>query len=448
MFRRNPRRGAGSSSSQNTAQNTLNKDAARIVARYKSYMSIQEIKELAHTTKSNYQFFQPILNNAKQAHPLLIAVVEANPVELVRLVRANPELLFQKGQVKDPAGQRFYNVSPYQLMTFLGDASMKQEIMPLVMPMTKNMEKIRSTQYEEIDSGGPDLVKMAEDPTRLDFDALLHHKETHHPYEGLIPEIPQIHATFPLLENPDGLLYYKEPGDAGNVHLYYANRTTQTVEEVYPASLSKTDKAALNDLLTSMDSMETNSSKRSSNEEHRLIASVLRHPNSNRPLFLHRKGIQYDDCEGVRYCDYRIDFNRYYNTNKQCIRFFTELNWPEGGRSWIELGQRQREVMWRLQFVLSTSPFYNRDFTFYNENTNEVDVIFDAGGLAPGLGSEFTVDRGELHVGSLAFLLWSSGERVKGHMLEVCNMVEDAKSAVAESKPEQDWYPQNAGPNP
>ena len=453
-------KGAGSSSSEprGSITNQENWDTLpdELGNEFAKYLPLNELAELA-ARKLTHRFFQPILDEAKRAHPLLKAVVEANPEELVRLVSANPELLFQKGQVKDPAGQRFYNVSPYQLMTFLGDARMKQEIMFLVLPMTEAMEKIRLAQYEEIESGGPDLVKMAVDPTQLTFDEVLHHTETYRPLGQ------QIQATFPLLENPDGLIYYKEPGDAGAVHFYYANQDTQTVEEVKLPLDRTPERAALDALIVSMDRMENNSSRRSSNEEHRLIASTLRDPNTNQPLTLHRKGIQYDDCEGVRYCDYRIDFNRYYNTNRQCIRLYNEEKWDEGDRAWLELGKRQRELMWRLQFLCQENlPFYptpnfsdlpnRREFKFYNLNTNKDELVFGAGGLTGDLGSEFTLYKGlwpsRAAPRAQAVRWWPRGACASAlDLVAVCRLVEGEKSAVNEFKPEQD-SPQNAGLNP
>ena len=74
-------------------------------------MPLKRMSELARMSKRFNTLFQPALDDAKAALPLLINVVHANRDALINQVLANPASLFKKGQVTDPAGQTFYNVS-------------------------------------------------------------------------------------------------------------------------------------------------------------------------------------------------------------------------------------------------------------------------------------------------------------------------------------------------
>src|SRR5665647_1966916 len=94
----------------------LHADTERVTAQY---LPVQDIAKLTRASRSNFQFFQPFLKEkkaeiAKALIPLLKAVVCINILKLKQLVRANPALLFIKGQISDPAGLTFYNVSPFQ----------------------------------------------------------------------------------------------------------------------------------------------------------------------------------------------------------------------------------------------------------------------------------------------------------------------------------------------
>jgi hypothetical protein len=131
-----------------------------LINNIKQYLSLNDQISLACSFKSTEMV-------APQA--MLEAVVGANYRALALLVGQYPELLFKKGHIRDAAGQTYYHVSPYQLMTFLADSSMKTNIMRCVSAkMTEKMKLYRRDQDTEIKQGGADLATFDCDPTKID----------------------------------------------------------------------------------------------------------------------------------------------------------------------------------------------------------------------------------------------------------------------------------------
>ena len=97
--------------------------------------------------------------------------------------------------------------------------------------------------------------------------------------------------------------------------------------------------------------MENNSSRRSSNAEHELIAHTMQHQ-------LSRKGIQYVH-KGIHYCDSRMEF-RLVHAYRKNIRVYGEGRWVEGDNIWCQgVGEAQRHVLWVLQRLCESGrPFY------------------------------------------------------------------------------------------
>ena len=503
---------------------TLSEDTAREMARY---LTLREIAQLARASQLNNGLFQPILDEAKAAHPLLTCVVQGNPSALATLVKDNPKLLFEKGQVSlnkeyglalmsqdtrvkpnrlylktmpdgslqytvmltpqeapitatitpqdlaeikigintlsnplseqdiksrikpklasileittprghTPPELTYYDVSPYQLMTFLCDEDMKESIMQLVMPMTQEMQGIRQAQYAEIDTGGADLVKMDQDPKGIQFKEVTRFI-TSYTFNNQPTEI-----TFPLLENPDGVIYYKD-ASTGLEHLFYANQETKTVELIEPITA---EHQALDRLYASFREMEPNSARRSSNDERELIANTMHHR-------LQRKGIQYDQG-GTRYCDNRADFNQHFNARRKCIRLYQESKDDEGDNAWCELvGQAERKVMWLLQRIceenrpffplltnFKTSPFL-RGFNIFNYLTHGRECVFSGGHLVVDFGSSFGIYKGRSPCGAPLRGCWPSGGR---DLLAVSRLVESAKANVVELTPQADLPREN-----
>ena len=80
----------------------------------------------------------------------------------------------------------------------------------------------RRKQYAEIDSGGAGLVKLNRDPI-TEFEDLTRFK-THF----LLWQQEPIEVELPLLENQDGIIFYKNP-DSRLEYVYYVNQTKKTV---------------------------------------------------------------------------------------------------------------------------------------------------------------------------------------------------------------------------
>ena len=507
---------------KNTTTDTLSKDTARETAKY---LPLKEISKLARASKSVHGLFQPILDEAKAAHPLLTNVVQGNPDALATLVKQNPELLFKKDQVSlnkeyglalmsedtivkpnrlyletlpdgslqytviltpqetpitatitpedlaemgigalsnplseqdikthikpklaailgitterghTPPEVTYYDVSAYQLMTFLCDEEMKESIMQLVMSMTEKMQRVRQAQYAEIDSGGADLVKMDRDPRLIPFEEVTRFI-TRYTIDDQPTEI-----TFPLLENPDGIIYYKDERTSLE-HLFYANQETQTVELIEPIAASKHEHQALDRFYASFREMELNSARRSSNDEHALIANTMQHR-------LQRKGIQYEQ-DDRRYCDNRADFNPHFNARRKCIRLYQEGKYDEGNNAFcVLIGQAERKVMWLLQriceqnrpfFPLLTnfkaSPFL-RGFKIFNYFADSRCTVFSGGRLAADFGSDFAIYKGSGPRGR-----WGRDRGVPhvsiSDLVAVSRLVESAKANVVELTPRAD----------
>ncbi len=267
---------------------------------------------------------------------MLTCVVQADLDGLKALVAKNPGSIFEKTHhITTPAGDTYHKLSTFQAMIFVCDADMKLQIMKMVMPhMTEEMRKIQQVQYAEIDSGGADLVKLNRDPTLLPFSEIKSWID-----RATLPETP---LSIPLLENKDGLIFY-------NDGLYYASQATEQV------TLLKVDKEALAQLKPLFTHMIDNSARRSSDCDHQLIQQLLKHPETQTPLTLSRKGIQYIH-ENISYHDHRIEFRlltvyrRYFQLIHQAG---VDKNYGPAEKFWLnEMNRAQKEVLWLLPAIL------------------------------------------------------------------------------------------------
>jgi hypothetical protein len=390
-----------------------------------------DMPDLDRVTKQYKALFQPVLDH----HRLLTYVVLGNTAALKKLVVNNWGLFFKKGRITDPASQTFYNVSPYQLMIFLCDKDMRNQIMA-IMPKTIrvtrddqeieiDLEALRKAQYAEIATGGADLVKLDCNPTQVEFAEL-----TRYITSVTIENQPK-RVVFPLLENVDGIIFYQDTATQ-TMHLYYANKATQQVELI---KLSKEQNQALDSLYASFASMENNSSRRSSNEEHALIERTTQRS-------LSREGILYTDPKGVLYRDNRMEF-RYINSARKCLRLDRAGLDDEANAVWRSgIGGAQRQVFWLLQrFCEKNRPFYPlpnfyaspflRSFIIFNWLTMREEPVFSGGSLAAGFGSEFAIYKG----GGPGLCMPGGGGGRPLHardLVAVNWLIEDAKASVVE----------------
>ena len=404
-----------------------------------------------------YGLFKEALPDAIAALPLLTDVVQANPDALIPKLQADWELLFKKGEVTDPSGQIFYDASPYLLMNFLCDKDMIIKVMskmPATITKTRgnqrvtlDLQALRKAQNAEIDSGGADLVKLGRDPMKLPFVEVTRFETS------VTIENQQKRVVFPLLENTDGIIFYQDT-KTQVMDLYYANKTTQTVVLI---ELSQEQRHRLDSLFASFADMENNSSRRSSNAEHKLIKQTIRRS-------LSRKGILYSDPNGVHYQDSRMEF-RCIKSLRKCLRLDAARLDDAADEVWrSEYGWTQRQVLWLLQrFCEKNRPFYPlpkfydspfvRCFIIFNSLTCKEESVFSGGSLAVDFGSEFAIYKAAapaaapLRAGRRA---WVGGGR--RDLVAVNWLVEDAKASVvkftADKTPSADDSVSNQSPGP
>ena len=336
---------------------TLPPDIFKQIGSYVSPNDMQTAELELSKPSGRIRFFQSTLDELS----VLNDVMTGNLESLIAVVRTNPELLFIKSdRITDPAGQIFYNVSPYEMMLFLCDDDMLNQVMPVVSALREKFGKKIKTIHASLQQGGADLIKLDRDPRLLNVEDILRFRTSYTLSDGTIKEV-----TFPLLENPDGVLYYKD--EHNQEHWFYANQATRTIEPIELAPrLTDKQKDAYEQLVTSMNAMEPMSARRSSNDEHQFIANhmcSLKNTRTMTPVQLVRFGMTYIQ-DGIRYRDTRYDFNRYTNAYRKYIRLSAQHLWPDADRVWQrELGHVQKEVVWLLQrYCEENRPFYTSPF--------------------------------------------------------------------------------------
>jgi hypothetical protein len=395
---------------------------------------IHEPRPLKNVTYMRlYGLFKEALPDAVAAWPLLTDVVLANPDALIPKAQADWELFFKKGEVTDPSGQIFYDVSSYQLMNFLCDKDMIAKVMRLMpaaitktrgnQKVTLDLQALRKAQNAEIDSGGADLVKLGRDPMKLPF------VEVTRFVTSVTIDNQQKEVVFPLLENTDGIIFYHDT-KTQVMHLYYANKTTQTVALI---ELSQEQRQRLDSLFASFTNMENNSSRRSSNAEHALIKHTIQRS-------LSRKGIVYSDPNGVHYQDSRMEF-RCINSLRKCLRLDTEGLYADADEVWRSgVGWTQRQVFWLLQRICEKRPFYplpkfydspfHRCFIIFNWLADKDESVFSGGRLSDDFGSEFAIYKSLSQAGAAG--PGGSLHHARTGLVATNWLVEDAKAFVVE----------------
>lgn len=402
--------------------------------------SVSDVLNLIYSSITTHNLFKPHLEPMKAR----ACVVQGDLTTLKSIAKRNPAALFQKGVITDPRGRTFYDVSAWQLIVFLCDEDMKNHIMPLIPGMFKEKSQ---AQIAELGQGGPDLIKLARDPQAVafeDFKGLTQFKQTFTLFDGTQNEV-----NFPLLENVDGVVYYQDENK--EVHFYYANRETKTIKPLIPDLKSEKEQQLFAQFKTSFEAMEMNSSRRSSDAEHQLIAKLFN-------AKLQRQGIQYEQ-HGIRYQDSRTSFNLI-NAYRKNIRLYVEAEqnnqWEKADKDWREgVGKTQGEEMWLLQRICEKNrPFYPlpdhfngfvRALEFYNWSNpaGRKESVFAGGKLVVGLSSDFALYKGRLAGRAARGWGWRPGVGWTGTLLldliAVCCLVEDAKAKIIE--PEQEQVP-------
>jgi hypothetical protein len=335
-------------SSGETHYMNVTKDYANDMRRF---LTSKDTSNVARTNKKNFNFYKPLLAGRKATERALIYASSGKMDLLIDLITQQTVLFFEKyPEIKAPSGQIYFDLSPYQLMFFLRDNGLMTcadgqniKIMPLI---PKEFNEIRQAQYEEMNCGGADLIKLDKNPEELlDFNEVLHFKKTYTVFDGSQQEV-----TFSLLENPDGIICYQDENN--EQYFYYANKESKKIVPLTLCFSSEEDKLALEQLKATFKAMENNSGCRSSDKEHSLIMRVMQ-------CTLVRKGIRYEE-NGIRYRDSQTPFNNLINAYRMCISLYEKAEqgnnqalwvWDKAHESWgTGVGKGQaKSPLWILQ---------------------------------------------------------------------------------------------------
>ena len=306
---------------------TLSPDVAGTIV---SHSSVRDILNLMKSSITTHNLFKPslikfiIMQLAQKARD---CVIFGDPDGLTLLVKQKPEALFEKGQATDLRNRIYPDISAYQLILFYCDKDMKNKIKPFI---PKHLDEQRKAQEKEMGKGGNDLIKLDRDPLTVageDFKGITEFETTYTLYDGA-----QQTVNFPLMENEDGMICYQDTKNV--IHFYYANQKTKELKQLNAYITSEDDKAVFDTFKASFNDMENNSGRRSSHEEHQLIAKIL-------GCTLQRQGIEYEH-HGKRYRDSVSPFNLI-NAYRTCIRLYKEEEEAEAAKRDAQLGAPRRD---------------------------------------------------------------------------------------------------------
>lgn len=400
------------------------------------FLAKKDVASVMCTMKSNYFFYRSILEKRNMVEKALTYVVRGDLNSLLILIKENliqfPSLVFEKYvKITAPRGQTYYNVSSYQLMTFLCDADMKKQTMSLI---SSRFNVIRKAQYAEIDCGGADIIKLDRNPMDIikneGFGGLIESKTTVTLFDGSPQEV-----ILPLLENPDGIICYQD--ENYKKRLFYANKENQTILPFKDCIITEETKPAFEQFKKSFDTMENNSGRRSSDKEHQLITKILN-------ISLTRKGVIYKD-NSILYRDNRTPFNLV-NVYRKYIRLYEEAyinaSWGTVQKSWCKgVGKSQGEEIWLLQRICEENkPFYPLKSISFDDFTRECTIIgltnknesvFDDGFINI---SDFAIYKGD----GRSHAATATARGAWTDLVAICWLIKDAKANVIEFKPEQD----------
>lgn len=372
----------------------LSRDSAGNMAQH---LSIKDLLNLKYASITTYNLFKPSFNSHLW-DLARVCVVQRDVDELILIAQHYPAALFQKGEVIDPDERHFFNTSAYQLIIFLRDKEMRNQIMPFI---PEELRSLCKTQNATMNDGGHDLVKLDRDPLLVaaqDFKGITEFKTTYKLSDGTNQEI-----RYHLLQNYDGIIYYKD--DKQKVHFYYVNRDAQKIKKLHISISSEEEAHEWEQFKASLDLMENNSGRRSSNKEHLLIKKIL-------GCTLQRKGILWEQ-NGIYYLDNCTPFGLI-NAYRTCLRLYEEgdkmRQWDKANTYWREgVGKAQREVVWLLQHKF----LENKEIRFYNDALKKYECALIDGKFTNSLGS------------SLAFC-----QRYDGRMNEIIGMRDWVEGAL------------------
>ena len=405
-----------------------------------------EREALRATDASMTTFFAPPQRTANYL------VLTGRPEYLIKILQKDPTIFFRKYEKStDAADQTFYNVSPADLISFICDDDMQMQVNQFAQHLPEKQRETFFTkwqlQHASRGRGGADLV-MVTGAHPPQYASICSVTQTF----DVVGETKTVQRA--LLKNPDGVICRKAPDN--QLLWYYANHDTKTLEPIdIPLEFQAGHQADYGAFVTRMTTMESNTARRSSNQEHALIKAIMRHQNSKQPICLVREGISYRQ-DGVDFIDTHYDFNRIVNAYLKCIRLYNNRDYNEFYSVLLrELGPVQLDVMWLVQRYCEINrsfwpladnyketPFV-RSVETYNYDTGNMERIFDAktGRFVPGFSlynhdSGFVIYKGAALYGCCGPCgLMLKGRSVAADLVAVNRLCVDA-TQNAESRPE------------
>jgi hypothetical protein len=250
-------------------------------------------------------------------------------------MKSHPDLLFKKGTYSMPLlhedgtlstehEQIYRDVTPFQLALYSSDVKMRECLLPLI---PDNFIENVGEAMRLMSRGGPDLVAMSKDPRSASL------REIKQFDTGKVDEHKNP-ITYDLLCNPDGIIYFDDK-------FFYVNPEHEVMTLLMP-NPSPTDQPAFDALKRSLkQEMVINSSRRTSDAEHELIARTL-------GCSLERNGIHYN-LNGIDYQDTCDGGIRLINAYRKYIAILNahlpEEPWTNVDDAWIDVvGKAQRSA--------------------------------------------------------------------------------------------------------
>ncbi len=382
-------------------------------------------------------------------------VLTGQPEALLKLLTKDPALFFHTYPevVFKAANQIFYNVSPADLVYFLCDDDMwnKVKVFAADLPEEQRLPFFETWQEQQkaMGKGGADLLYVTGDNP----------PEYKHCFEKTDTLNVWGHNQFlnrTLLKNPDGIVCWK--GRNNQVHWYYANPETKTLDPIKLTEFSDMQQTAYDAFKASIINMEPNTVRRSSNVERALFEAIFRNRQTDALIKLTQEGIHYKQ-DGIDYIDTHHDFNRLTNIYLKCARLCQAANaeqnherqsklYNKADSIWrSELGQLQKEVIWLLQryceenrqfypFPNFNKPPFRRCLMVYNWITFEEELLFDVKTERFSLNfgnddsnSGFAISKGSYTTGSVSFA-WRGRGLVVADLIAENRLTIDATNAV------------------
>lgn len=392
------------------------------------YLSIKELARVSLVSK----YHKTIFHRSLQVEKALTCVVEHNVNLLKELINEDCSLLFRK-QLRFKFKEKIhYNFSVYQLILFLRNSQMKAEVMSLgtvISALKKDLklQRLHQDQTAEMGCGGSDIIKLNQNPETLineqGFAALTKYTTVYTRPDGTQSEV-----TFPLLENPDGIICYQDADE--KMHFYYANKETEKLQLLDVCIKSDEDEQAFAQFTTSFNDMEDNSARRLNEKEYQLIANVF-YLSKHVKCFLVHKGLWYEQHD-MLYRDTCTSFDLVKNY-RQSIRLFgaaiDEETLNKADEFWCnKVKNAQNEVTWLSRRLGCETRKYEPAF-----NQSMINLILTWGCILMGHGY-FSL------VTMRSAAAQKQGKEMSGDLIQMLHLIDEANANFIEIEQEANYW--------